>query len=132
MECLHVPSFDLVDAGLVHVELVLLDDFTNLLLNLLGLYFLEVAYEIIAHFLKYRYEFFGNTGFHVFGRVIARCLLFRTHLREEKYFLNLRLSGHQHSEAVDANADTRCGRHTILQGAEEVLVDEHRFVVSLL
>ena len=42
------------------------------------------------------------------------------------------LAGHEHHEAVDADADTRCGRHTVLQSAEEVLVDNHSFIVALV
>ena len=56
-------------------------------------------------------------------------LFFRTHFGEEQYFLNSCLTGHQHHQTVDTDTDTGCRRHTELQCAQEVLVDEHRFVV---
>ena len=36
------------------------------------------------------------------------------HLREEKHFLYGGLTGHEHHQTVDADADTRSWRHTIL------------------
>ena len=42
------------------------------------------------------------------------------------------MAGEEHHEAIDADADTRGGGHAVLERAEEVLVDDHRFVVALV
>src|SRR3712207_7589613 len=52
------------------------------------------------------------------------------HLGEEKYLLNELLTHHQHAEAVDSNADTRSGRHTVLERTQEVLVNNHGLIVA--
>ena len=53
-------------------------------------------------------------------------------MREEEHLLNVGFAGHEHHQAVDADADARCGRHAVLQCAQEVLVDNHSFVVALV
>ena len=40
------------------------------------------------------YPVFGNAQFHIFGGSIFRSDLFGAHLREEQYFLNIRLACH--------------------------------------
>ena len=102
------------------------------MLNLLRIATLQVAYEIIACFLKYRYDVFAKSEFYVFCNRIFWRFLFRFHLREEENFLDCCLSSHEHDEAVDADTDTRSRRHAVLECAQEVLVDDHRFVVTLV
>ena len=53
-------------------------------------------------------------------------------MREEENLLNRGLARHEHDQTVDADTDTAGGGHAILQGTQEILVDEHRFVVALL
>ncbi len=54
------------------------------------------------------------------------------HLREEEDFLYAGLTGEEHGEAVDADAEAGGGWHAVFEGAEEVVVDEHGFVVASL
>ena len=42
------------------------------------------------------------------------------------------MTGHEHREAVNADADTRGGRHTIFECAHEIVVDNHRLVIALI
>ena len=61
-----------------------------------------------------------------------RHLLLGFHLWEEEHLLDECLARHEHDETVDTDADARCRRHTILECAQEVLVDDHRLVVALV
>ena len=54
-----------------------------------------------------------------------------THLREEQHVLDRRLARHEHRQTVDADTHARARGHAVLQRADEVHVDEHRFVVAL-
>ena len=53
-------------------------------------------------------------------------------MREEENLLNRGLARHEHDQTVDADTDAASGGHAILQGTQEILIDEHRFVVALL
>ena len=64
--------------------------------------------------------------------LVARGLHFGLHLREEEHFLDERLARHEHGETVYADANTAGGRHAVLQGAQEVVVDDHCLVVTLV
>ena len=57
---------------------------------------------------------------------------FGFHLGEEEHLLDGGVAREEHHQAVNTDADARCGRHTILECAEEVLVNEHRFIVTLV
>ena len=57
---------------------------------------------------------------------------FRFHLREEQYFLNCGLIGHQHGQTVDTDTQTGAGRHTEFQRAEEVFIHRHRLIIAAL
>ena len=59
-------------------------------------------------------------------------LLLWLHLWEEQYLLDEGLACHQHDQAVDTDTDTRCWRHTVLEGTEEVLIDNHCLVITLV
>ena len=113
----NVPVRNVLNAWLLNIEFVFLDDFPDLLLHLLWVDILEVCYQIISSLLEHRHQSLVNATLHIFGGSVARSFLFRTHLREEQHFLNLGLSRHEHHEAVDADADARGGRHAILQRA---------------
>jgi cyclophilin family peptidyl-prolyl cis-trans isomerase/HEAT repeat protein len=58
--------------------------------------------------------------------------LLRPHLREQQHLLDRGIVGEQHHQAVQADADATGGRHAVLQRAQEVLVDEHGFVIAAL
>ena len=92
----------------------------------------QIADEIVAQLLQDGNNIFGDADSGISTHSIARRILLRTHRGEEQYFLNVALARHQHYQAVDAYTDARGGRHPILQSAQEVLVDEHGFVVALL
>ena len=57
---------------------------------------------------------------------------FGFHLGEEQHFLDKLLARHEHAKTIDADADARCGRHAILQGAQKVLIDNHSLVVAFV
>ena len=101
-------------------------------MDFLRVHLLQVAHQIVTRLLQQGHQFFGDAGFHILRRGIARSFLFRAHLREQQHLLDLRLPRDEHHQTVDANADARGGRHAVLQCAKEVLVDEHRLVVALL
>ena len=46
--------------------------------------------------------------------------------------MNGLLTCHEHHEAVHTDTHTRGGRHTVLEGTHEVVVDEHGLIVALL
>src|SRR5215467_12758339 len=51
-------------------------------------------------------------------------------LWEEDDVADRRLVGKQHNQTVDTDAFACGGRHTVLQGAQEVLIDQMRFFVA--
>ena len=55
----------------------------------------------------------------------------RAHHGEEQDILDAVLSGHEHCETVYADTDTGGGRHAVLKGADEVVVNVHGFIISL-
>ena len=101
-------------------------------MQLLRIDILHISYCVVAGFLDDRHPVFCNTQFHVFGGRVFLDYFLRTHLREEQYFLNGGLSCHQHHQTVDTDTDAGCRRHTILQSTQEILVDNHCLVVSLV
>ena len=79
-----------------------------------------------------RHPFFGNAECGESLRLIALSHLFGAHLREEEHVLNVAVSGHEHHESVDTDTDTAGGWHAILQGAQKVVVNNHRLIVALI
>ena len=57
-------------------------------------------------------------------------LHFRLHRGEQKNVSDGLIAGQEHDQTVDADAAAACGRHTVLEGTNEVLVHEFRFVVA--
>ena len=53
------------------------------------------------------------------------------HLWKKQHLLNARLVGQKHGQAVHSDAHARGRRHSVLEGAHKVQVDEHCLVVSL-
>ena len=126
------PCGDVGHRRLGEVKLIFFEHFSDLLLHLLRVGAAEVLHQIVTHFLKHGYQIGGNAEGHIgFGLVFGGKFL-GLHLREEEHFLNGRLAGEEHHEAVDADADARGGGHAVLERAEEVLVDDHRFIVTLV
>ena len=116
----------------MHIELELLHDVTDLLLQALGFLVLDVLYEVEADLAEHGYPFLGNTDLCPFGHCALRHLLLGLHLREEQHLLNEGLTGHEHHQTVDTNTDTAGRWHTVLQGTEEVLINDHGLVVTLI
>ena len=56
--------------------------------------------------------------------------LFRTEGREEDHVTDGRRVGEQHHETVDADAEAAGRRQAVLERADVVLVDVHRFVIA--
>ena len=98
----------------------------------MGLFFCDVADEVETCFAQHVHPVFGHSDFRPLCNSALRHALFGLHLREEQHLLNEGLARHEHHQTVDADADTRGGRHTVLKGAQEVLVDDHSLVVSLV
>ena len=126
------PRGDVGHRRLGEVKLIFFEHFPDLLLHLLRVGAAEVLHQVVTHFLEHGHQIGGNAEGHIgFGLVLGGKFL-GLHLREEEHFLNGRLTGEQHHEAVDADADARGGGHAVLERAEEVLVDDHRFVIALV
>ena len=126
------PSCDFVDGGFWEVELVFLEDVTELLLEALGLLSCDVLDEVEASLAEYWNEVLGDTNLGPLGNRRLRNFLLRLHLREQHDLANSELTSHQHDQAVDTDTDTEGRRHTILQRAQEIVVDDHRLVVTLV
>ena len=78
------------------------------------------------------YPYFGDTSSDEDLLLVARSDLLGAHLREEEYFLNAFLTSQKHHETVHTDTHTARRGHTVLEGTEEVGIDEHRFIVPLL
>ena len=78
------------------------------------------------------YPCFGDTSSDEDFLLIARSNLLGAHLREEEYFLDAFLTCQEHHKAIHTDTHTARRRHTVLEGTEEVGIDEHRFIVPLL
>src|SRR3712207_1542797 len=126
------PRLELFYRGFLIIELVFLDNLAQLLLQSLCLLLLNVADKIKTGLAKHVNPFFTDAKFGPFLYTILRYFGLGLHLGEEKYLLNELLTHHQHAEAVDSNADTRSGRHTVLERTQEVLVNNHGLIVALI
>ena len=74
-------------------------------MELLRIHIFHVTHQVVAGLLDYGYPIFWDAQFRVSCRSIFGDNLFRTHLREEKHFLNKGFARHQHGQTVDADAD---------------------------
>ena len=101
-------------------------------MQLLRLHILDVRNEVIACLVEHRHPFLGHTKRAPLCHGALRNLLLRSHLWEEQHLLNVCLARHEHHQTVDTNADTTRRRHTVLQRAQEVLIDNHRLIVALV
>ena len=101
-------------------------------MHLVGVGLGQVGYGEVTGFLDGGYPLGGNTHGGIGGLFVAFLYLLGTHLREEEHLLYGGLAGHQHHEAVHADTHTRRGGHAVFEGADEVVVDEHGFVVTFL
>ena len=116
----------------MHIELELLHDITDLLLQTLCLLVLDVLHEVETDLAQYGHPFLGNTNLGPFSHGALRHLLLGLHLREEQNFLDEGLTCHEHHQSVDTDTNTTGRWHTVLKGAEEVLIDDHGLVVTLV
>ena len=92
----------------------------------------NVADEVEACLAQHVNPLLGHAQLLPFGYGALRNLLLGLHLWEEEHLLDVGLARHEHHKAVDADADTARRRHTILQSAQEVVVDYHSLVVALV
>ena len=101
-------------------------------MNLLRIGILEVLHQIVAHLLQHGHQLSWDAE----GKISLNLVLSREflglHLWEEEHFLDSGVASEQHHQAVYTDADARSRGHAILERAEEVLVDEHCFVVTLV
>ena len=74
-------------------------------MEFLRIHIFHVTHQVVAGLLDYGYPIFWDAQFRVSCRSIFGDNLFRTHLREEKHFLNKGFARHQHCQTVDADAD---------------------------
>lgn len=86
---------DFVHAWLLNVQLVFLQDFANLLLNLLRIHALEVTHEVVANLVEHRHDVFAEAQFDELLYPITWSLLLWLHGWEQKHFLDGRLTCHQ-------------------------------------
>ena len=70
-----------------------------------------------------------HQGRQQYGNVFHGSVPFRLQQREQDGFADAR-PGEKHHQPVDAQADTAHGRGTVLQRAQEVLIQLHGFVVA--
>ena len=126
------PGSNFVYRRLLEVELVFLDDVADLLLETLGLLGSDVLNKVETGLAENGYPLLRYTNFGPLGRCALRNLLLGLHLREQHDLANGELTGEQHHQTVDTDTDTKRRRHTILQGTEEVLIDDHGLVVALV
>src|SRR5574344_344185 len=118
--CCINPALDVINRRLLVAELVLLVDFSNLLLQALCFFFTDIRDEVEACLAEHVCPILWHANLCPFLDGALWHLLLWLHLWEEQYLLDEGLACHQHDQAVDTDTDTRCWRHTVLEGTEEV------------
>ena len=116
----------------LYLQLVLLGYFYYLLLYLCRGHSLQGADEIVASLAQDGDDVCWYAFFKEQFVLVPWSLYLRLHLWEEQHLLDEWLARHEHRQAVDANAYAAGWRHAILQGAQEVVVDDHGLVVALV
>ena len=128
------PKSDLFGGQRRDVQFVFFPVNAQGLLDLCGFLCTDFFHRVVSGGDDVFDPFLGNAGCEQFGAVVLAFHVpyFGAHLGEEQYILDGRGAGHHHHQAIDADADTSGRRHAVFEGAQEILVDVHRFVVAAL